>query len=150
MNQSVAVQLPSAEDVGAWAKTMAAVGGVVGGLWALGVRIAKRRRLERERKAQEARAIRYLLDAVRHALNVIVPSEDRRFVDVDELVRQKLLIDQVRDALWRYDGHESERATEQATERIVEVLTRTQRIKAKEQQQNPFKDGWTPEGEAKR
>lgn len=146
MNQSIAVQLPSAEDVGAWAKTLAAVGGVVGGLWALGVRIAKRHRLERERKAQEARAIRYLLDAVRHALNVIVPTEDRRFIDVDELVRQKLLIDQVRDALWRYDGHESERATEQATERIVEVLTRTQRIKAKEQgKDNPFKDGWTPE-----
>lgn len=145
MSQS-ALSIPSPEEVGAWAKTLAAVGGVAGGAWALGVRVARRRRLDRERKAQEARAIRYLLDAVRHALNVIVPSEDRRFVDVDELVRQKLLIDQVRDALWRYDGHESERATEQATERIVEVLTRTQRIKAKEQgKDNPFKDGWTPE-----
>lgn len=144
MNQSVAVQLPSAEDVGAWAKTLAAVGGVVGALWALGAKVARRHRLERERKTLEGKAVRYLLDAMRHTLHVVTPTEERRFIDLDELARQKVMIDEVRDLLWVMDGHKSEREAQRQAEEIVRVITRTQRIKAKEQQrENPFTDGCT-------
>lgn len=133
--------MPTADEVGTLAKSLAAVAGVVGGVWALVAKVRRRRQRDRERREAESRAIRYLLDATRHALNVLAPADERRFIDVDELVRQKLLIDQIRDALWQFDGHESERATEQAAENIVRVLTRTQRIQVKQQKQDIFPEG---------
>lgn len=144
---AVSIPIPSPEQVGDAAKTVAAVGGVVGGAWALVARWRRRCREAQERRALEGKAVRYLLDAVRHSLNVLTPGDERRLIDVDEIARQKVLIDQIRDLLWIADGHKSERESQRQTEEIVRVLTRTQRIQAKEQQQNPFADGWTPEGE---
>lgn len=146
MRQSLAVSIPTADQVGDAAKTLAAIGGIVGGAWALVARWLRRRREAKAKHELEAKAIRYLLDAVRHSLNVFATGDDRRFVDLDELARQKVLIDQVRDLLWIADGHQSERDAQRLGEDIVRVLTRTQAIKAKD---NPFKDGWTPEGDAK-
>lgn len=148
MRQSLAISvpIPSPDEVGAAAKTVAAVGGVVGGAWALVSRWRRRCREADERRALEGKAVRYMLDAMRHTLHVVTPTEERRFIDLDEMARQKVLIDQIRDQLWIADGHTSEREAQRQTEEIVRVLTRTQRIQAKE---NPFKDGWTPEGEPK-
>ena len=118
----------------------------MGGAWALVSRWRRRCREADERRALEGKAVRYMLDAMRHTLHVVTPTEERRFIDLDEMARQKVLIDQIRDQLWIADGHTSEREAQRQTEEIVRVLTRTQRIQAKE---NPFKDGWTPEGEPK-
>lgn len=117
--------MPTPQEVEDHAKSILAVGAIVGGAWAVARRWYRRRRAEAEIRELESRAIRYLLDAQRHALNVIVPHEDRRLIDVDELHRQKLLIDQIRDRLWKADGHS------QTLQDIVNVLTRTQRIQAK-------------------
>lgn len=132
------VSMPTPQDVESHAKSILAVSAIVGGAWALARRWYRRHRAAREMRELESRAIRYLLDAQRHALNVIVPHEDRRLINVDELVRQKILIDQIRDRLWAADGHDK------TVQDIVNVLTRTQAIQAKEQQNaNLFKDGWT-------
>lgn len=147
MRQGLAISIPTPEQVGDGAKTLAAIGGIVGGAWALVTRWRRRCREAEERRALEAKAVRYLLDAVRHSLNVLSPTDERRLIDVDELARQKVLIDQIRDLLWIADGHKSDRDAQRQTEEIVRVLTRTQAIRQKE---NPFKDGWTPDGEAKR
>lgn len=146
MRQSLAITIPTPDEVGDAAKTVAAVGGVVGGAWALVTRWRRRCREAEERRALEGKAVRYMLDAMRHTLHVVTPTEERRFIDLDELARQKVLIDQVRDQLWIADGHHSEREAQRQTEELVRVLTRTQRIRVKEQgKDNPFKDGWTPE-----
>lgn len=147
MRQSLAISvpIPSPDEVGDAAKTVAAVGGVVGGAWALIARWRRRCREAQERRALEGKAVRYLLDAMRHTLHVVTPTEERRFIDLDELARQKVLVDQIRDQLWICDGHKSDREAQRQTEEIVRVLTRTQRIKAKEQRNNPFADGWTPD-----
>jgi hypothetical protein len=136
MSQSSAV---TADQIGDWAKTVAAVGGIVGGAWALATRWLKRHRAARQRRALEGKAVRYLLDAMRHSLHVLQPGE-RRLVDMDELARQKVLIDGVRDELWVADGHASERENERNVAEIVRVLTRTQAIQAKGKQ-DMFADG---------
>ena len=118
--------LPTAHEVEEGAKSILAVGAVLGGAYAIARRWLQRRRRAQERRAIEEQAIRYLLDAQRHTLNVLVPGEDRSMVDIDELRRQKLLVDQIRDRLWHADGHS------QSLQSIVEVLSRTQRIKAKQ------------------
>jgi hypothetical protein len=127
--------MPTPQEVEDHAKSILAVSAVVAGTWALVTRWWRRRKAAAEMREIESRAIRYLLDAQRHALNVIVPHEDRRLIDVDQLVRQKVLIDQIRDRLWAADGHDK------TVQDIVNVLTRTQAIKAK-QQQDVFEDGW--------
>jgi hypothetical protein len=134
-----AAYLPTSKEVEDGAKSVLAIGALVGATWALCRRWYTRRRTAREVRELESRALRYLLDAQRHTLNVIVPHEDRRLIDVDELHRQKLLIDQVRDRLWKADGHS------QTLQDIVQVITRTQAIQAKRDRQpdNPFQDGWT-------
>lgn len=138
MSTSSAVSIPTPQEVEDHAKSILAVSAIVGGAWALATRWHRRRRAAREMRELESRAIRYLLDAQRHALNVIVPHEDRRMINVDELVRQKVLIDQIRDRLWTADGHDK------TVQDIVNVLTRTQAIQAKQQQEGDlFKDGWT-------
>lgn len=147
MRQGLAVSLPEVEG---WAKTIAAIGGIVGGAWALAVRILRRRRREQERRDLEAKAIRYLLDAMRHTLHVMAPGERGRLIDVGELERQKVLVDQVRDLLWIADGHQSERDAQAAAAELGRWLTRTQAIEAKERGGNPFADKWTPPEEDKR
>lgn len=138
MSQSPTVSI-TPEQVGDWAKTIAAIGGIVGGVWALVTKAVRRRRAAQQRAALEAKATRYLLDAMRHALHVMQPGPSR-FLDVDELQRQKVLIDGVRDELWIADGHASEREQERAAAEIVRVLTRTQAIQAKHQRQDMFSD----------
>lgn len=128
--------MPTPQEVEDSAKSLLAVGAIVGGAWAVARRWLRRRKAADEMRELESRAIRYLLDAQRHALNVIVPHEDRRLINLDELMRQKLLIDQIRDRLWAADGHDK------TVQDIVNVLTRTQAIKAK-QQQDVFADGWS-------
>jgi hypothetical protein len=139
VSASAAVSLPTPQEVEDHAKSILAVSAIVGGAWALARRWYRQRVVAREMRRMESRAIRYLLDAQRHALNVIVPHEDRRLINVDELVRQKILIDQMRDQLWAADGHDK------TVQDIVNVLTRTQAIQAKQQRQDNalFKDGWT-------
>lgn len=148
--EPLAVAMPDPQTVGDWAKTLAAVGGIVGGLWALATRWHRRRQERQRQRDLEAKSVRYLLDAIRHALYVIAPGPDR-FLELDEIERQKALIDQVRDELWIADGHASQRETQRQAEGILKILTRTQRIEAKEQRAlqpgNPFTDGWTPEGD---
>lgn len=125
--------MPTQEELGDWAKTIAAIGGILGGIWALARRLWRRYVHAREVRALEAKAVRYLLDAQRHALYALAPAGDRhRLIDVDELTRQKTLIDEVRDELWVADGHASEREEQRRVEGIVRVLTRTQAIQAKE------------------
>ena len=84
-------------------------------------------------RAVEGKAVRYLLDAQRHSLRVIAPSEGGRtwLVDLDEIIRQKALIDDVREELWVADGHASRRDTEQTVAEVVKVMTRTQAIRAR-------------------
>lgn len=117
-------------DVGDWAKTLAAVAGVVGGAVALVSRWWKRRLERRRIAALEAKALRYLLDAVRHALFVMAPGPDR-FLELDELERQKVLIDEVRDEVWKSDGHGSRRDQAETQRTLLRILTRTQAIQAK-------------------
>jgi hypothetical protein len=145
MRQGLAASLPDWESLEHVAKTIAAIGGIVGGAWAVCVRVLRRRRAERERHELEQKAIRYLLDAMRHTLHVMTPDERGRLIDVGELERQKVLVDQVRDQLWIADGHQSERDAEAAAAALEKWLTRTQAIEAKERGGNPFRDGWTPE-----
>lgn len=152
----MATTWPTAE-LESTAKALAAIAGLLAGAWALLARWARRRRAARERRDLEGKAIRYLLDAMRHSLHVWTPAghDDARLIDVDELLRQKLLIDAIRDQLWIADGNESARVTEQVAADIVKVITRTQAIRAKRERQapvetdNPFTDGWTPGSGAK-
>lgn len=132
------ITLPSPQQIEDGAKSLLAVGALVGAVLAICRRWSTRRRAERERRELEAKAIRYLLDATRHALGVIVPHEGRRMIDDAELIRQKILIDQVRDRIWQADGHTS---AERQAEEIVNVLTRTQAIKVKQDRQDMFTEG---------
>ncbi|MEY4933095.1 MAG: hypothetical protein RLZZ403_1415 [Pseudomonadota bacterium] len=92
----------------------------------------KRTKAAAQMHALEGKAIRYLLDAQRHALHMLVrASEDDRLIDLDEMTRQKVLIDDMRDQIWIADGHEGQHATEQAAADIMKFLTRTQAIQAK-------------------
>lgn len=113
------------------AKTVAAVGGVVGAVWALISRWLKRRRKAREKAEMEARATRYLLDAVRHALGALSPHDRPYVLDPKELERQKILIDGIRDDLWVADGHRSEREAQRELKGVMDVITRTQAIRVK-------------------
>jgi hypothetical protein len=132
MRHDFALTIPTADEIGAVAKTIAAVGGLLGGIWAILSRIAKRRREVKVRRELEAKAIRYLLDAMRHSLNALTPDERRASpIDADELVRQKALIDEVRDMIWVADGHSSEREAQRQAEDILRVITRTQAIERK-------------------
>jgi hypothetical protein len=128
-----ALTIPTADEISNVAKTLAAVGGLVGGIWAILSRWARRRLETKAKRELEARAIRYLLDAVRHSLNALTPLERRSsLIDADELVRQKTLIDEVRDMIWIADGHSSEREAQRQAEDIIRVITRTQAIERKE------------------
>jgi len=110
---------------------VAAIGGLLAGAGALLARWVKRRRLAAQRRALEAKAVRYLLDAQRQTLNVLIPGASRsRLIDLGELNRQKLLIDDVREELWIADGHESSREAERVAQDVLKVLTRTQAIEA--------------------
>ena len=92
----------------------------------------KRHKADAQMHALEGKAIRYMLDAQRHALHLLVPvSEPDQLIDRDEMIRQKVLIDDMRDQLWIADGHESQHATEQAAADIMKFMTRTQAIQAK-------------------
>lgn len=97
------------------------------------VKAYRRWRKRREIRALEAKATRYMLDAMRHSLFALTATDGRHLVSLDELIRQKLLIDQLRDDLWIADGHESERVNEARMAEIVSVITRTQAIAAKKE-----------------
>lgn len=102
-------------------------------------------RRRRQIRALERKAVRYLLDAMRHSL-FLLSANDNRLVSMDELVRQKLLIDQLRDDMWVADGHASEREQQAAVAEIMNVITRTQAIRARKEaisagQPPMFKDG---------
>lgn len=101
--------------------------GILGAVWAF---VSLRRRLsakEREEQRLQAKAIRYLVDGLRIGLRVQLAVSIHDEALYDELVRQKALLDGIRDEFWVHDGHASSRETE----RIAEVLTRTQRIQLK-------------------
>lgn len=122
----------TAEELANYAKTVAAIGGILAALWAILSRWVRRRRKANEMRRLEARATRYLLDAVRHTLAAV--KGDRSYViGPKELDRQKVLIDAIRDELWVADGHTSEREAQRQLQGVVEVLTRTQAIHLKEQ-----------------
>lgn len=133
MRQGLAVSLPSASELESHAKTLAALGGIVGGLWVVISKWWRRKRQAARVKALEAKAIRYLLDSQRHTLETMLPNA--RLLNLSEMERQKHLIDTVRDELWVADGHESEREAERRAEELERFLTRTQAIKVKQQQQ---------------
>jgi hypothetical protein len=139
-NPSVTVDLPSPEEASSLVTALGAIVGVVGGVWALVVRVLRRRRRRQLVQELEGRALRYLIDAQRHTLHTIVPGEEARYVDLTELNRQKVLIDQVRDQLWVADGHESQRESERQANDLLKVLTRTQAIRMKQQRQDMFKE----------
>lgn len=127
--RALALTIPTADQIGDTAKTLAAVGGLLGGAWAVLSRWMRRRREAKAKRELEGKAVRYLLDAVRHSLNALTPADRRSsIIDIDELARQKALIDEVRDMLWVADGHVSEREAQRQAEDIVRVLTRTQAI----------------------
>lgn len=125
--------------------------GVLGALWGF---VALRRKLsakERGEQKLQAKAVRYLVDASRHQLQAHLSGQVHDAGLYDELMRQKVMLDGVRDELWVHDGHASARETERAVEAW---MSRTQRIKAKTERLPPgppdvetFKDGWRGEGE---
>jgi hypothetical protein len=96
------------------------------------VKAYRRWRKRREVRTLEAKAVRYILDAMRHSLFALTANE-RHLYSLDELQRQKLLIDQLRDDLWIADGHSLERANQERMAEIVSVITRTQAIAAKQE-----------------
>jgi hypothetical protein len=135
----LAVSWPEPKDVGEVAKTTAAVAGILGGILALARRVWRRRKAEREVRALEAKALRYTLDAVRHALDVMTPSSDGRMTNLTELQRQLVLVNQVRRDLWAADGNE---LPEDAPAEVMRnFLTRTQAIQRLREKQDMFKDG---------
>lgn len=129
-HRGLALALPTYEQLGDWAKTLAAIGGLVAGLWAACRRLWRVWQARRRLRALERKAIRYLLDAQRHTLYAVIPTPDRVVV-IEKLKNSKDLIDQVRDDLWVADGHESALDEERRVENIVRVITRTQRIQLK-------------------
>lgn len=136
--KGLAVSVPSQEEVGEWAKTLAAIGGVLGAIWAVLSKGWRAWRKRAQMQRLESKAIRYLLDAQRHTLYFVTPTRESRRVSVDELARQKALVDEVRDELWMADGHESERERQRMAEDVAAVITRTQAIRRK---QDMFKEG---------
>jgi hypothetical protein len=130
------------QEWGDLVKTVAAAGGIVGGLYALVAKWWKRRQERKRLRDIEAKSIRYLLDAMRHSLHVMAPGPDR-FLELGEIERQKALIDQVRDELWCADGHAGEREAQRRAEEIARVLTRTQAIQAKRDAQAEAKAAGT-------
>jgi hypothetical protein len=133
-----------------WAKIGGTVLAVAGAFAAGALKVARWWRRAREKRRLESKAIRYLLDATRHGLHVLQPGRpDRdRFVDLSELARQLALVSDVREELWVADGNASRREGERLEREIVKVLTRTQAIQARQQQQNNlFSDGWNEDFE---
>jgi len=114
----------------AWPAVFLAVGG---GVWAWLNRARKAWKREREEQRLQAKAVRYLVDGARHQLRAHLQGAIHDADLYNELARQKTLLDGVRDELWVHDGHASARETEH----VVEVLTRTQRIKAKTERLTP-------------
>jgi len=127
-------------EVEGWAKVAGGVLAVLGIVSAAVLRTwrwwTRRSRIRRF----ESKAVRYLLDAERHMLHMMVPGPSR-YIETEELQRQKILIDQIRDELWVLDGHGGERDEQRRVENIVKVLTRTQAIQAKTRPQDMFKEG---------
>lgn len=141
----LAVSLPSPDDAEHTVGALAALAGLLGTAWALLVRWLRRRRQREDVTEIKERSLRYLLDAQRHTLYALIPFAQERYFNVEELHRQKVLIDQVRDQLWLADGHADERDEQRRTAEIVQVLTRTQAIQARKQpppdpQQDMFRE----------
>lgn len=120
-----------ADSIGEWVRILAAAVGILGGLWAIVFKTWRAWQKRVRMRRLESKAIRYLLDAQRHTLHFVTPTAESKLVRVEELLRQKLLIDEVRDDLWTADGHASEHEDERRVEEIVRVLTRTQAIRMK-------------------
>jgi hypothetical protein len=138
----------STMEIESGAKALGAIVALFAGAWALLARCWRRRRAVRAMRALESKAIRYLLDAMHHNLHALAPTcpGDARHIDIDELVRQKHLIADVRDELWVSDGNTSARTVRMVEAEIVKVLTRTQAIAAKrERKQDMFADEETTE-----
>lgn len=119
------------EEIGTLAKTIAAVAGLLGGAWTIIRRILRRRKKERALRQLDSKSVRYLVDSQRHILHAILPSTDDSLVNLDELTRQKALIDDLREELWVADGHQSSRDAEAFAQNVAKALTRTQRIRIK-------------------
>jgi hypothetical protein len=137
---------PTTVELESSAKALTAILGLLAGAWALATRWARKRRAAREKRELEGKAIRYLLDAIRHSLHVWTPgqADENRLIAVDglihELIRQKLLIDLVRDQLWVADGNESARLTQQ----VAALMTRAEAIRAK-RERNVARNNTPPE-----
>lgn len=134
-------------DAGEWAKTLAAVGGLLGGIWAVCVKVRGWLRRRQELREEERRAIRYLVDAQHHVLRLL----NHGVLPEDEIVRQETLIREIRKRLAKLDGHEELLAAADQTE-AIRVMTRTQKIETRKaqirgqhQDGNPFTDDWTPQ-----
>lgn len=134
-------------DAGEWAKTLAAVGGLLGGFWAVCVKVRGWLRRRQELREEERRAIRYLVDAQHHVLRLL----NHGVLPEDEIVRQETLIREIRKRLAKLDGHEELLAAADQTE-AIRVMTRTQKIETRKaqirgqhQDGNPFTDDWTPQ-----
>lgn len=144
MSTTASVSIPTAREVEDHAKSILAVSAIVGGAWALCSRWHRRRQAARRRRALEAKAVRYTLDAIRHVLHVLQPGGSRnRLINLNELARQLALVSDVREELWVADGNPSRRDTERLESEIVKVLTRTQAIqaiRAQQQTQDMFAD----------
>lgn len=129
-------------------KTLAAGVGILSApLWLLLSRWVKARRQKKLVRSLEGKAIRYVLDADRqvvHALLLLLDSSRTAFIDLSEIQRQKVLIDQVRDELWIADGHDGEREAQRRAEEILQVLTRTQAIRAKHEAQEEARKAGEP------
>lgn len=122
-----------AADVGDWVKTLAAAGGLVGGAWALMVKVRGWWSKRNETRKEERRAIRYLVDAQHHVLRLL----NHGMLPEDEIHRQEALIREIRKNLARLDGHEELLAASEQTE-AIKVMTRTQRIDARKRSIRQF------------
>lgn len=104
---------------------------VVGSLGATALRVRAHRRKSRELRVLVDRVARYSLDAHAHVLNWLAMAPDGLWTDRDKLKRQYWLIYDLRNELFKADGH-TPPADEQASAEIARVLKRTQAISARE------------------
>jgi len=126
----LALTVADYESIERWAKALATVGGLVGGAYAVLVRVFRRWRIRRDRRRLEAKAVRYLLDAQHHVLRLL----NNGSLPPDEIKRQAILIKDLRRDMAEVDGHqEFLLAADNAESRseIIRILTRTQAIEAR-------------------
>jgi len=124
------IALPTVGEVEDGAKSVLAISALVGGVWAAVAKWRKRRAALEAKRALEARAIRYLVDAQHHVLRLLNMGR----LPENEIQRQEFLIKELRKDLAKLDGHEDLLAVADTQEQVMRFLTRTQRIYEKKAQ----------------